>query len=139
MAYVYDLTKQVTGLVPQVSGWPLYVQVEPLADALPPWVIVTATNRGVYRGEAGFVLAGMFRMELRCVSDNTDAVNVWCDDHAIPALQGVVPSCEGFQCSCLSLSEDSGAYASGLVDGDTSYRYRIRVLRFDMTWSRNSG
>lgn len=120
-----------------MDGWPLYMQKEPLANALPPWIIATVTNRGICRGEAGYAMAGLCRIELRCVSDNTDSVNIWCDDKAIPSLQGVIPECDGFQCSCLSLAEDSGAYASGLTETDTSYQYRVRVLRFDMTWSRN--
>ena len=128
MARIFDLTEALKGLIPVVDGWPLHMQVEPLAGELPPWVIVTITNNGIQRNE---------RIELRCVSDNTDAVNIWCDDHAIPALQGVIPQCDGFACSCLTLTEDSGTYAAGLTETDTAYRYRVRVLRFDFTWSRH--
>ena len=137
MARIFDLTEALKGLIPVVAGWPLHMQVEPLAGELPPWVIVTITNDGIIRNEIGGAMAGDGRIELRCVSDNTDAVNIWCDDHAIPALQGVIPKCDGFACSCLTLAEDSGAYAAGLTETDTAYRYRVRVLRFDFTWSRH--
>ena len=137
MARIFDLTEALKGLIPVVAGWPLHMQVEPLAGELPPWVIVTITNDGIIRNEIGGAMAGDGRIELRCVSDNTDSVNIWCDDHAIPALQGVIPKCDGFACSCLTLTEDSGAYAAGLTETDTAYRYRVRVLRFDFTWSRH--
>ena len=137
MARIFDLTEALKGLIPVVDGWPLHMQVEPLAGELPPWVIVTITNNGIIRNEIGGAMAGDGRIELRCVSDNTDAVNIWCDDHAIPALQGVIPKCDGFACSCLTLAEDSGAYAAGLTETDTAYRYRVRVLRFDFAWSRH--
>ena len=137
MARIFDLTEALKGLIPVVAGWPLHMQVEPLAGELPPWVIVTITNDGIIRNEIGGAMAGDGRIELRCVSDNTDAVNIWCDDHAIPALQGVIPQCDGFACSCLTLAEDSGAYAAGLTETDTAYRYRVRVLRFDFAWSRH--
>ena len=137
MARIFDRTEALKGLIPVVDGWPLHMQVEPLAGELPPWVIVTITNNGIIRNEIGGAMAGDGRIELRCVSDNTDAVNIWCDDHAIPALQGVIPRCDGFACSCLTLAEDSGAYAAGLTETDTAYRYRVRVLRFDFTWSRH--
>ena len=137
MARIFDLTEALKELIPVVDGWPLHMQVEPLAGELPPWVIVTITNDGIIRNEIGGAIAGDGRIELRCVSDNTDAVNVWCDDHAIPALQGVIPKCDGFACSCLTLADDSGAYAAGLTETDTAYRYRVRVLRFDFTWSRH--
>ena len=137
MARIFDLTEALKGLIPVVAGWPLHMQVEPLAGELPPWVIVTITNDGIIRNEIGGAMAGDGRIELRCVSDNTDSVNIWCDDHAIPALQGVIPKCDGFACSCLTLAEDSGAYAAGLTETDTAYRYRVRVLRFDFTWSRH--
>ena len=137
MARIFDLTEALRGLIPVVDGWPLHMQVEPLAGELPPWVIVTITNNGIIRNEIGGAMAGDGRIELRCVSDNTDAVNIWCDDHAIPALQGVIPKCDGFACSCLTLAEDSGAYAAGLTETDTAYRYRVRVLRFDFAWSRH--
>ena len=137
MARIFDLTEALRGLIPVVDGWPLHMQVEPLAGELPPWVIVTITNDGIIRNEIGGAMAGDGRIELRCVSDNTDAVNIWCDDHAIPALQGVIPKCDGFACSCLTLAEDSGAYAAGLTETDTAYRYRVRVLRFDFAWSRH--
>ena len=137
MARIFDLTEALKGLIPVVDGWPLHMQVEPLAGELPPWVIVTITNDGIIRNEIGGAMAGDGRIELRCVSDNTDAVNIWCDDHAIPALQGVIPKCDGFACSCLTLAEDSGAYAAGLTETDTAYRYRVRVLRFDFAWSRH--
>ena len=137
MARIFDLTEALKGLIPVVAGWPLHMQVEPLAGELPPWVIVTITNDGIIRNEIGGAMAGDGRIELRCVSDNTDSVNIWCDDHAIPALQGVIPKCDGFACSCLTLTEDSGAYAAGLTETDTSYRYRVRVLRFDFAWSRH--
>ena len=139
MARIFDLTEALKGLIPVVAGWPLHMQVEPLAGELPPWVIVTITNDGIIRNEIGGALAGDGRIELRCVSDNTDSVNIWCDDHAIPALQGVIPKCDGFACSCLTLAEDSGAYAAGLTETDTAYRYRVRVLRFDFAWSRHDG
>ena len=137
MARIFDLTEALKALIPVVDGWPLHMQVEPLAGELPPWVIVTITNKGIIRNEIGGAIAGDGRIELRCVSDNTDAVNIWCDDHAIPALQGVIPKCDGFACSCLTLAEDSGAYAAGLTETDTAYRYRVRVLRFDFAWSRH--
>ena len=137
MARIFDLTEALKGLIPVVAGWPLHMQVEPLAGELPPWVIVTITNDGIIRNEIGGAMAGDGRIELRCVSDNTDSVNIWCDDHAIPALQGVIPKCDGFACSCLTLAEDSGAYAAGLTETDTAYRYRVRVLRFDFIWSRH--
>lgn len=137
MARIFDLTEALKDLIPIVDGWPLHMQVEPLAGELPPWVIVTITNSGIIRNEVGGAIAGDGRVELRCVSDNTDAVNIWCDDKAIPALQGVIPKCDGFACSCLTLAEDSGAYAAGLTETDTAYRYRVRVLRFDFTWSRH--
>ena len=137
MARIFDLTEALKALIPVVDGWPLHMQVEPLAGELPPWVIVTITNNGIIRNEIGGAMAGDGRIELRCVSDNTDAVNIWCDDHAIPALQGVIPKCDGFACSCLTLAEDSGAYAAGLTETDTAYRYRVRVLRFDFAWSRH--
>lgn len=137
LARIFDLTEALKDIIPVVDGWPLHMQEEPQAGDLPPWVIVTITNSGVQRGEAGNPIAGQGHVELRCVSDNTDAVNIWCDDKAIPALQGVLPECQGFACSCLSLAEDSGAYAAGLTETDTSYRYRVRVLRFDFLWSRH--
>lgn len=137
MARIFDLTEALKDLIPVVDGWPLHTQVEPLSGELPPWVIVTITNNGIQRNEVGGAIAGDGRIELRCVSDNTDSVNIWCDDHAIPALQGVIPKCDGFACSCLTLAEDSGAYAAGLTETDTAYRYRVRVLRFDFTWSRH--
>nr|DAJ99523.1 MAG TPA: hypothetical protein [Caudoviricetes sp.] len=137
MARIFDLTEALKELIPVVDGWPLHMQVEPLAGELPPWVIVTITNNGIQRNEMGGAIAGDGRIELRCVSDNTDSVNVWCDDYAIPALQGIVPECGGFTCSCLTLTEDSGTYAAGLTETDTAYRYRVRVLRFDFTWSRH--
>ena len=137
MARIFDLTEALKVLIPVVDGWPLFMQVEPLAGELPPWVIVTTTNNGIIRNEIGGAMAGDGRIELRCVSDNTDSVNIWCDDHAIPELQGVIPKCDGFACSCLTLAEDSGTYAAGLTETDTAYRYRVRVLRFDFTWSRH--
>ena len=102
MARIFDLTEALKELIPVVDGWPLHMQVEPLAGELPPWVIVTITNNGIIRNEIGGAIAGDGRIELRCVSDNTDSVNIWCDDHAIPALQGVIPKCDGFACSCLT-------------------------------------
>ena len=137
MSRIFDLTESVKDLIPVVDGWPLHMQVEPLAGELPPWVIVTITNNGIIRNEIGGAIAGDGRIELRCVSDNTDSVNIWCDDHAIPALQGVIPKCQGFTCSCLTLAEDSGTYAAGLTETDTASRYRVRVLRLDFTWSRH--
>ena len=137
MARIFDLTEALKDLIPVVDGWQLHMQVEPLAGELPPWVIVTITNNGITRNEVGGAIAGDGRIELRCVSDSTDSVNIWCDDHAIPALQGVIPKCDGFACSCLTLTEDSGTYAAGLTETDTAYRYRVRVLRFDFTWSRH--
>ncbi len=184
MARIFDLTEALKDLIPVADGWPLHMQVEPLAGELPPWVIVTIANDGIIRNEIGgaiagdgrielrcvsdntdsvniwcddhaipalqgvipkcdgfacscLTIAGDGRIELRCVSDNTDSVNIWCDDHAIPALQGVIPKCDGFACSCLTLAEDSGTYAAGLTETDTAYRYRVRVLRFDFTWSRH--
>ena len=112
MARIFDLTEALKDLIPVVDGWPLHMQVEPLAGELPPWVMVTITNDGIIRNEIGGAIA-------------------------IPALQGVIPKCDGFACSCLTLAEDSGAYAAGLTETDTAYRYRVRVLRFDFTWSRH--
>lgn len=134
---VMDLTGMVMGMVPSYEGWGMYRNVEPPATANPPWIILTCTTGDHIAVETMDLTAHVGVLEVRVASTGTDSVNVMCDDRLIPLLNAAVPDAPaGVQVGCLTLRQDSGAYAAGLTADDTSRRYRVRVLTFRFGWSR---
>lgn len=137
MATIIDVTQAVASIIPRVPSWVYYVNQEPEAGRLPPWVIVTITGAGVEIGEALTQWAGTLRVEIRIAAHNVNAVNVLCDDHIIPVMQGTPPQVQGVAFGSCTLTADSGTYRAGLTASDTATRYAVRVITFTTTWSRH--
>lgn len=138
MATIIDVTQAVASIIPRVPSWDYYVNQEPDAGKLPPWVIVTITGAGVASGEALAQWAGTLQVEIRVAAHNVDAVNVLCDDHIIPAMQGAAPpQVQGAAFGSCTLASDSGTYRAGLTASDTATRYAVRVTTFTLSWSRH--
>lgn len=136
MANMKTLTDAIAAMIPRVQSWPYFIQTQPLAPSLPPWIIVTITNDIAHVAESGLMTAGTGHVEIRIVADNVDSVNFVADDRMMATLCGATVQAEGFDVGALTLDSDSGAYAAGLDSNDTALRYIVRVLRFNFTWSR---
>lgn len=135
MAGILDINTAIASCIPRVDSWDYYINQEPETGKLPPWVIATITSSGRAYGEALTLISGTITITLRVAAHSIDAVNVLCDDHLIPGMQGITPHADGVALGSFIINSDSGTYRAGLTASDTALRYAVRVLTFTITWS----